>query len=154
MNIVERDLAAAITEGQERIRIQAVLAQKLLAALLLANGGALIALFTFIGNSAVVIRAGLLWAGFGAFVLGLVLALAAFVLAFLSQDRFYLTCHHEAERHRASLRAGIVQEDNSAEREAIAQGLRFYAVGVAIAVGSIVAFALGSGLALAGVLPR
>lgn len=154
MNIVEQQLEAATVEGMERIRIQSVLAEKLLAALLLANGGALVALFTFIGNSAVVLRTGFLWAGFASFIVGLTLALAAFVLAFLSQDRFYLACHHEGERHRASLRNGIVQEDNTDEREAVTAGAQFYISGVALACFSILAFALGSGLSLAGVLPR
>src|SRR3546814_9846485 len=50
---IEGDLAAARAEAAERVRNQMTLAEKSLSALMVANGGALIGMFTFIGNIAV-----------------------------------------------------------------------------------------------------
>src|SRR3546814_20929790 len=85
------------------------LAEKSLSALMVANGGALIGMFTFIGNIAVkspnsmTFNAGLIWGGFSAFCAGVVLALIAHVAAFPSQDQFYRQSIHEVWRHQRSL---------------------------------------------------
>src|SRR3546814_12395598 len=80
---IEGDLAAARAEAAERVRNQMTLAEKSLSALMVANGGALIGMFTFIGNIAVkspnsmTFNAGLIRGGFSAFCEVVVLALIA-----------------------------------------------------------------------------
>ena len=48
--VLEQELAAATSDAADRVRNQVAIAQELLRSLLLANGGAIVALFTFVGN--------------------------------------------------------------------------------------------------------
>lgn len=132
----------------------------MLNALMLANGGAIVGLFTFIGNvvgkatSPVVLSPVPLWAAFCCFVVGLGLALAAHVFAFLSQQMFHYQSIAEAARYDRSLASGDVDADRSAEVARNRSGMRHYAVGIALAFIGILLFVSGAGLALFGLLPR
>lgn len=154
---VTRDLAAQTADAADRVKIQAAIAQDGLKALLLANGGAMIALFTFVGNvlarsPAVHFYFPLLRAAFSLFALGFTLTLAANVIAFLSQDRFYSVSIAEAHRLEKSLRDDEPLLDQSAAIRGMVQGQRFYLIGLALAALAIIAFGVGCWLALQGVL--
>lgn len=155
--VTELRRASAQAEFMERVRTQTVLAEKLLAALLLVNGGAMVGLFTFIGNMqkrglSLRLDTALLWWSFWGFVLGLVATLTAFAMAFLSQHHFSQSCQFEIMRYDREALNGAV-EDNAIERAEVVAGGKFYAAGIILTFGSIAAFMLGCGLALAGVLP-
>lgn len=137
------NMTKAENEYIERIRVQALLAEKLLAALMLVNGGAIIGLFTFIGSAGAQLSLNtvLIWWGFAAFIVGLLAALSAFVCAFLSQHHYTHACHHEIDG-RADL-----------ERAEIIAGGKVYAAGIVAALGSVIAFGCGAFLSLSGVLP-
>ena len=151
------DLAATRADAMERVRQQHSLSEKGLGALMIANGGALIGLFTFIGNAAgkaaIHFDLAMIWAAFWLFCVGVGATLAAYLMAFLSQDRFYFQAMHEAERLRRTLAAGAIDRDNTLELRANRQGLRFYLAAIICAAAGIVSFLIGCGLSLAGVLP-
>ena len=143
------DLAATRADAMERVRQQHSLSEKGL--------GALIGLFTFIGNAAgkaaIHFDLAMIWAAFWLFCVGVGATLAAYLMAFLSQDRFYFQAMHEAERLRRTLAAGAIDRDNTLELRANRQGLRFYLAAIICAAAGIVSFLIGCGLSLAGVLP-
>ena len=127
-------------------------------ALLLANGGAMIALFTFVGNlvakssKAVPFDPSRLWTGFFCFVAGLVAALLVHAFAFLSQDRSYNQSMLEAWRHQRTSLDGIPADPSERELQVFGQGHAFYGIAFFLAIVSIALFAIGCGYALGGVL--
>ena len=155
----EFDLAAAQNEMRERLRNQMSFAEKSMAALMLANGGALIGLFTFIGNvvgraeAPLAFRTGYIWSGFASFALGITLVLLTHLFAFLSQLQFYNQAAHEMWRHQRTLAQGAVHLDTDEEKKFFRQGDRYMRAGIAVLIGSLICFMLGAGLSLAGVLP-
>jgi len=154
----EQDHAGVRADAAERVKIQWSIADATLKALLLANGGAMVALFTFVGN--LVARgartaqfdAGWLWWGFACFVAGLVLGLVCHVAAFVSQDRFYNMSMREVWRHQRIRRSGVFEQPTNDEWRYFGQGKAWYALGVLLSVLSMVLFAAGCGFALQGVL--
>ncbi|MCG7350016.1 hypothetical protein [Sphingomonas sp. ACRSK] len=152
--------AAARADAAERVKIQASLADGALKALLLVNGGAMVALFTFIGNllaradAKPLFDASKLWLAFACFVVGLGVALICHVLAFASQDRFYRQSMMEAWRLQEAAARQLSTAPGEAELRTYRQGGLLYLAGVALSVVSILAFVLGCGFALAGVLLR
>ncbi|MEV4934609.1 hypothetical protein [Sphingobium sp. LSP13-1-1.1] len=158
--IWEAGRSSALTDAADRIRFQASLAEKFLNAMLIAHGGAIIGLFTFVGNVSskgdgpLVLGIRSIWAAFACFVLGLALTLAAYLLAFLSQHHFYRQSLHEAERIDRALAMDEPQIDRTKERQSNAAGFRHYSRGLIVAAVSVTLFLLGGGLALFGLLPR
>lgn len=157
--IAETGLDASRSELLERIRFQASLAEKALAALMIANGGAIVGLFTLIGHltaagSALALNARCLWIAFIMFSLGVAAILLAYVMAFLSQERFYFATHLEGERHKRTLVNDEVCTDVGPENVRVMKGLKFYATGIVMAVVAIITFVAGAAFALMGVLPR
>lgn len=156
----EAQRADAMADAAERVRFQESLAAKLLNALLIAHGGGIVALFTFVGglmaraDAPIQLRPGAIWAGFACFVGGLTLALAAYICAFLSQHHFYMQAVEEAKRAERALFMDMPQIDRTAERMSNAAGYRHYHRGLAAIGLSVTLFLAGGGLALAGLLPR
>lgn len=156
---ISRSRDYAYADAAERVRFQASFAEKMLNALMLANGGAIVGLFTFIGNVAgkkdapIHINATPLWVAFACFVIGLALTLGAHVLAFLSQQMFYYQAMEEVERYDRTLAMNELQVDRSAELANNAKGLRYYGIGIAMAVAGVILFVCGAGCALFGLLP-
>ncbi|MET0439135.1 MAG: hypothetical protein ABW043_16745 [Devosia sp.] len=152
IRVAEQEYAANLADAGERVRFQVQLADRALQALMLAHGGALIGLFTFVGNAgrdaALHFSAGRLKLAFGAFCIGLALALAAHILAFLSQDRFYNQAFQQAW-HAQNIVAGMPQTiDPAIFAKLNRQGMAFYGVGLIVATLSILLFVGGAGLAL------
>lgn len=156
--IAAEDAAASRADAAERVKNQMSIADQTMKALMLANGGAMIALFTFIGNLVARSAIGVpfdrtkLWIAFACFVTGLVAALLCHLAAFASQDRFYNQSMHEVY-HNQALAHGM---EPKSPFELVAslnrQGMMAYAVGLALAAVSMITFAVGAGYALAGVL--
>lgn len=156
--IAEQDHTAARAEAAERIKNQMSIADATMKALLLANGGAMVALFTFIGNALAkaggkpLFDAASLWTAFACFVAGLVAALLTHALAFVSQERFYHTAMLEVWRAQRVAVTGEAEEPDARETQAFRFGQRAYVVAFTLAVVSVVLFAIGCGSALRGVL--
>lgn len=154
----EQDYAVARADAAERVKNQMSIADATMKALLLANGGAMIALFTFIGNllakssRAIPFDSGRLWVGFFCFVAGLVAALLVHAFAFLSQDRFYNQAMIESWRHQRTWLDGQLAEPGDRELQVASQGQTFYGIAFVLAIVSIILFAVGCGFALSGVL--
>jgi len=155
----EFDLQAARDEVVERLRNQMSFAEKSLAALLLAHGGALIGLFTFIGNvvgkadAPLKFNTSSLWGGFVCFSLGVAMVLVAHLFAFFSQLAFYNQAAQEMWRHQRTLGSGVVNGEMSKELSLYNQGNTHMKIAIFVLCGSLLLFIGGSGLSLAGVLP-
>lgn len=158
--IAENDLAAARADAGERVKAQLTIADAAIKALMLANGGAMIALFTFIGNlvakspAALPFNTGRLWIAFACFVVGLTAALFCYVCAFLSQDRFYNQSMVEVWRQQPAWQLGIPSIVDPREQNLNSQGMRAYGIGLLLAGAGIIAFMVGCGFALSGVLTK
>ncbi len=157
--IATEDHAAARAEAAERLKFQMSIADAAMKALMLANGGAMVALFTFIGNLMAKASAAKLpfstqslWVAFACFVGGLVAALLCHIAAFVSQDRFYNQSVREAWRTQEAAVRSVRTSISKVEMRIYRQGTTAYLVGIGLAVVSLVAFAVGCGFALAGVL--
>jgi hypothetical protein len=154
----QHDIDFARSEAIERLKNQMTFADAALKALLFANGGALVALFTFIGNAigkgatAALFDGRQLWVAFACFVTGLTLALVCHLFAFLSQARFYNQALEELWRNQRVLRSGEVEPNSAGEIAAWRRGTHYFIAGIAFAIFSMTAFATGCGFALAGVL--
>lgn len=156
---LKEQLAAARADSTLRVTQQLTLAEKGLGALMLANGGALVALFTFVGKFAdakAAVRFDLsnLWSAFALFSGGLAATLLAFLFAFLSQDRAYHQCMQQVDRLHRSIIDEREEAPTDIEVRYNLHGTRSYVWGMLFAFLSILFFMIGCGFALAGALPR
>ena len=158
--IAADDYAAARADAGERVKAQLSIADATMKALMLANGGAMIALFTFIGNvmakapGAVPFNTGRLWISFACFVVGLTAALLCHVCAFVSQDRFYNQAMVETWRQQEAVQRAVETAVTGREARLNRQGMIAYGAGLLLAIVAIIAFMVGCGFALSGVLVR
>lgn len=146
MNIDSRDLEsmaydAATAEAAERLRFSVGFALSGLQALTLANGGALIALFTFLGNSGAVTL----------FAVGLASNLVAFIGAHLSQDAYYTMAQVEAWKAQAAMAATEYPDDVLKHHRT---GTFWQRLAMIAALLALACFICGAAFALAGVTPR
>lgn len=119
---------------------------------MLANGGALVALFTLVGGAgAIHFDMPLLKWAFGAFAVGLGLTLAAHMLAFLSQDRFLDASRLNAQRYRDAIVTGRIVPVDERVASTLMAGQRFYRFGLGVFVAAVIAFVAGCLLALLAV---
>ncbi len=156
--IAEQDYAAARAEATDRIKNQMSIADATMKALLLANGGAMVALFTFVGNliakstAKPLFDSAALWTAFACFVGGLVAALLTHAFAFLSQERFYYQSMQEAWRNQTMVLTGEPLDHTKLELRAYRFGHIAYCVAFVLAIASVTCFAIGCASALRGVL--
>lgn len=145
----QQDYAFTREDAAERVRIQASLADRALQALLISNGGALIALFSFVAGSASLklTATGLRWT-FALFVCGLFLGLVAHLLAFMSQDRFMHSSFEQMQRFQRIMHSGEWEEITQAELNPFRHGAICYYFGLGLAMLSMISFAAGCGTAL------
>jgi hypothetical protein len=144
------------TDLHERVRFSVTFADNALKALMLVNGGAIIGLFTFIGNTAgkpglLAMDATGLWVAFGVFVAGLVLALVAHLGAYASQD-LYMRVSHAQFLHLTDGPTSTLRSFNVPPRLYRWGHVAQYGA-LLFAVASLIAFCVGSACALAAVLP-
>lgn len=154
LKLAEQEYAAHTADAVERVKIQASIADRAMQSLMIANGGAMVALFTFAGNVAKVgtspvhLDAVGLKRAFAAFVVGLAATLLAHLFAFVSQDRYYNVSMHEAVRAQATIAKGEQVTDQAAAQAAFATGQRAYIVGLGTFLVAVIAFVVGCGFAL------
>jgi hypothetical protein len=148
---LERIYREQIAEGLERVKFATEFAQAGLKALVLANGGAIVALFTFLGNAKPHVDAVATWKSFGAFAAGLVAVLIAHLGAHISQNHYYFASTHIAWDADALLRGQPAQEKG--RRQFLIGNVFQQGAGV-FAVLSLAGFVAGSAYALAGVIAR
>lgn len=135
----------------ERMRIQTELAQGVLRGLTLGNGGAMIALFTFIGNGgpALHIDQRMIWWAFVAFAVGLTATFIAAMGAYFSQSFYLVSSVYESYTKQAEMLGRTSDYDHMTpyERGSIAEW-----TGVSAAFVALAGFVAGCVCALAGVL--
>ncbi|MFC3785822.1 hypothetical protein GGR90_002010 [Sphingopyxis italica] len=142
-----RDYEAYMAEAAQRLQFQHDFSQSALKTLVLVNGGAIIALFTFLGHERAAFD--LLWLkrSFASFAGGLGLAMFAYFGAFYSQASYMLAVHKQAINSRSAMARLDHREDESSEEK---RGDTFLKVGVGAALLSLGSFAGGAIAALIG----
>ena len=89
-------------EAERRLAYSVEYAQAGLKALFMSNGGAIIALLTFVGNGANVTEPNAIWWSFVWFSSGLAAVIAAYVIAYLSQSSIMVEAFVEARNADAA----------------------------------------------------
>jgi hypothetical protein len=149
------DHAEHVAELAERRSYQLQLATMVLRGLTLANGGAIVALFTFLGNggSAMHVRTQQIWIAFALFVAGLTFTIFAAFCGFLAQLLFGVATQYQAWGDQDAMLGDDGSRHAGKAKPAHKSGTLLQNIGIGIALVSLFCFALGSGFALAGVLP-
>ncbi|TXC73560.1 hypothetical protein FSZ31_02095 [Sphingorhabdus soli] len=135
-------------EANTHLRFSHEFAQSGLKGLFLANGGAMVSLLTFIGNTNVSNNPRALFWAFVWFSTGLALALASYVAGFLAQS-FHMNAAFNQSKQAESDLAGVSQSFDSSSYER--KGERAAILGLVLAVVSLVLFVVGSFVALIGI---
>lgn len=147
-----QDYAAYQAEAADRLRFQVSLVESGLKTLMLVNGGAIVALLTFLGNAAdrTLFQWSYLQAGFALFALGVACAMVAHLAAFFSQG-----CYHEASQFQAwNAQDATADKPPSHDIEPpMAKGAHAEFAGIALAVLGLLAFICGAVLSLWGIIP-
>lgn len=149
--IARQDMLAYQEDAMERLRAQVDLAKMLIQSLILANGGAIVALFTLMGaqGDQLAIDPGHLRSAFQWFVTGLVAALACGFCGFASQYLFHLVSGIQAWIQQGKA-MGVPYE-----REFMGMftwGNRLVLIAMGLSAGSLIFFAIGAWAALSGAL--
>ena len=149
----KQDYEYHIAEVADRIKIQASLADRALQSLNFANGGALVALFSFVASAHTIYfdRPSLALA-FTSFAFGLTMSLIAHLLAFLSQDRFVQASFLQARQAQRNTVSDVIDNDRKAIEQEMAAGQRAYNFGLGVFVVSTLSFIAGCGFALSSVI--
>lgn len=137
-------------EAAERLRFAIQFAQSGLQALTLINGGALVALFTFVGSAtAVKFDLSAIWVAFACFAAGLVMNILAYLGAHFSQDQFYLSSQEGAWRAEQEIMGQPVTYDPVPGQR---RGTLAQIAAIVAALLALISFIAGAGFALSGVL--
>lgn len=134
-------------EVADRLKFQVEFAQAAMKNLTLVNGGAIVALFTILGHDGGHFEMHRLWWAFVCFSLGLVFVLGAFLAAFYSQLFFMNSSAYQMWNSQLQIMGEPAKYEIIPEFK---KGNRALAVGVSLALLSLVAFVTGAGFALAG----
>jgi hypothetical protein len=155
--IAKHDYENLKQESVDRLKYQIEYSQGLIRALTLANGGAIVALFTFIGNldadGAMAYKSIWIWWAFAAFSAGLTSIILSSFGAFFSQYWYMMSTINEMWMKQVQMLGGVPNPEFQAncfkdhKRGTWALGL-----GIVAACVSLASFVAGSGLALKGVL--
>ena len=145
--IARMDADARIKSAAERIRFQQESAMAVIKGLTFANGGAILALLTFVGNHSTNLNPGQLRSSFTAFAAGLALALSSYVGAYFSQGSYSHSETSDSWNHQSDMRQvpRLYTEDANKERRT---GTIFEILGVACVVASLISFVVGAFSAL------
>lgn len=155
-NLAARHIAAldfefAKSDVMERLRFQADFAKVAWQSLSLVNGGAIVALFTFIGHAKPELNSqSHLWVGFVCFAVGLAINIASIVFGFMSQAYFMRGSVSATWNEQAKMHGHEPQHVEVGEREMMV-GNRWHALALTACVLSLVAFIVGAAFSLAGV---
>jgi hypothetical protein len=148
--VAELDFELAKVDASERLKFQSDFAQAAWRLLTLVNGGAIVALFTFIGNAKPAIDHGLIWSSFVCFCAGLAfcaLSIGAgfFAQAYYMKSNISVAWNKQAEMHGYAPAYTDVQKSEERTGE-IAEY-----VGIGCAALSLISFIAGAACALSGV---
>ncbi len=147
--IAKLDYEAYLDESNERLRYQTEFAQSALKNLNLVNGGAIIALFTFLGNDGVAFDKSAIWWSFFLFSIALFLSLFAYFGAYFSQSYFMQVTGNQM--WNAQRRMHGYEETYKFDREMKLGNFALYlAIGLTIA--SLLLFVAGAFFALQSIL--
>jgi hypothetical protein len=149
-HVAQLDYELTRQDALERLRFQAEFSQSAWKGLTLVNGGAIIALFTFIGNYHHGTDPTRIWAAFACFAGGLALNLASIMTGFLSQSYFMKSDVSALWNKQAEMHGYEPQHRETQGRE-FGMGNLWWRIAVGACSLSLAAFIVGSGLALAGV---
>lgn len=147
--VAKLDYAHNIAEVNQRLGFQQELAIEALKGLTLVNGGAIIALLTFIGNSSAALDRTPLWWSFLCFGLGIGLSLAAYIGGYFSQAQFMEVSIRQAWDDQREM-VGLPKQANFWPN--FKRGNRALYAAIGCAVTSLASFAAGAAFALAGIL--
>lgn len=139
-------------DAEKRIGYQVDLAQSALKTLTLANGGAIVALFTLLGNldkAKLAIDPNLIWWAFAAFVIGLIATFISYFGAFFSQGFYMVSSAQEAWEKQSHMLGLPAEFDHQSPYK---KGNVAEKTGIAAAMLGLLGFIAGSGIALAAVL--
>lgn len=142
-----RDYENYIAESAQRLQFQHDFAQSALKTLVLVNGGAIISLFTFIGNERATLSQYWLWWSFAAFAVALFLSMLAYFGAFFSQAHYMNAVHQQAINSRSAM-AQLPHREDEAPSES--RGNTYLRIGVGSALLSLGCFLGGAVFALIG----
>lgn len=138
-------------EFSDRLRIQEGLGTAGLKSLIIVNGGALIALFTFIGNvgaAGAIVDVNHVWRGFAFFVAALAAAIAAQVTAYFMQSKYGIATTYELWNAQSRIVGKPATYDHRAPHAA---GNAFMILTAVLVVASFMLFCAGAGFSLSGV---
>lgn len=139
-------------EASDRLKYQVEFGHASLRNLMLTNGGAIIALFTFIGNSSSVFGPTNIWWAFSWFSLGLFLTLVGYLSAFISQYLFFECSMFQMWNAQHNMMALPEEYPQEKIQRSFSSGNIALFVSVLSAILSLVFFVIGSICALNGVL--
>ena len=145
--IALEDHRASLEDAHARLGFQVEFAQSALKNLHLANGGAVLALLTFFGNTQAAFDHRAIWWAFVWFALGLFSSLAAYFGAYFSQAHFMFVSMLEA--WNAQLRARGYQGPHDFGHNFRVGNIYMY-FGIVAAVLSLISFVTGAFVALSG----
>lgn len=154
----ERTIASEGAEAAARLGYSIAFAQTGLQALTLINGGALVALFTFVGSAAAVKfdLTALCWA-FAFFASGLVCNILAYLGAYVAQDCYHVVAQYLAWNAESHALADIGGADRGALHDPLPLHRRGFVAQMAAMLSAVIslgAFIGGCGFALSGVVVR
>lgn len=146
-SIALEDYKLNSAEAMERLKYQVEFAQSALRNLHLVNGGAIIALLTFVGNVVDGIDKSSIFWSFVWFSIGLSLSLLAYLGAYFSQSFFMNVAFAQAweAQHRAEGSVATFPYQKDFDRGNVA-----LAVGIGFALASMVCFIVGAFVAIEG----
>src|SRR5690242_19738278 len=154
-NLAARHIAAldydlAKADLLERLKFQASFAEIAWRSLTLVNGGAIVALLTFVGNAKPDVNANWLWDAFVAFCFGLAFCIASILTGFLAQAYFMKSTISNAWNFQAQMHGHQPRYTTEALGE-LCIGNIFEGIAVAAAVLSLVAFVIGAGFSVSAI---
>jgi hypothetical protein len=149
-HIAALDFELAKLDVLERLKFQASFAQSAWQALTLVNGGAIVALFTFIGSAKPHLDQTRIWAGFVCFAVGLSFNILSILTGFLAQAWFMKATTSSAWNKQAEMHGYQPRYTAEVQRE-LGWGNIWEGLAICAAVVSLISFIVGSGFALAGV---
>lgn len=141
----QQDYHAQTTEALARIQYQIDYSKTLLNGLMLGNGGAILALLTFIGNTGSKVDPAVMQNAFRLYALGLAFVFAAYVGAFFSQYFFYNSAQFMAWNAQAEAIGGTSEYDAAKEQR---YGSWSMGAGVLLCLFSLICFIWASVSAL------
>ena len=140
-----QDYEAQSAEALARLQYQVDYSKALLGALTVGNGGAIIALLTFIGNTGSKVDPASMQGAFGVYGLGLTFVLVAYASGFFTQLYFYDVCQMQAWNAQAEALGGKGENEFDG---AMKKGNRALVAGVIVSLASLGCFVGASLLAL------